>query len=223
MLKNTLIWLFVIMMIKTPFNMNSQEIKLPAPQLTGGMSFAQAVAARHSSRDFNPEKTIDDTVLGQLLWSAVGVNRSDAASPIEGKAPADRCNPTALNSQEITAYVFSAKGVYEYLPHTHSLAMRKEGDHRVLLAGTKAFSQDFVTSAPYVVLFVADMSKLPKNEASQLMAAMDAGIACENLNLACSALGVSTVPRATMDHAGVSALLGLPATQILMLNNPIGY
>jgi len=41
--------------------------------------------------------------------------------------------------------------------------------------------------------------------------------------LACSALGLATVPRATMNVEAVSRLLGLDDKQIPMLNNPLGY
>jgi hypothetical protein len=55
------------------------------------------------------------------------------------------------------------------------------------------------------------------------MAAVDTGIVCENINLFCSAAGFSTVPRATMDSKGISALLNLNENQIPLINNPVGY
>ena len=77
--------------------------------------------------------------------------------------------------------------------------------------------------APYSVVFVADTGNLPEGAQRLVLAAFDAGIACENLTLACSALGLATVPRATMNVEAVSRLLGLDDKQIPMLNNPLGY
>ncbi|MDR1224884.1 MAG: SagB/ThcOx family dehydrogenase, partial [Tannerella sp.] len=39
----------------------------------------------------------------------------------------------------------------------------------------------------------------------------------------CSAAGLATVPRATMDRDGLAKALQLTDRQYLMLNNPVGY
>ncbi len=204
-------------------NMNAQEIKLPPVDIAAGKTFMQAVADRKSVREFDAACIVPDSVLGQLLWASVGVNRVNAEKPSNGKQPVNRSNPTALNCQEITAYVFGEKGVWEYLPQSHSLRPVADADNRRLIAGTASFSQEFVLDAPYSVVFVADTGNLPEGPQRLVLAAFDAGIACENLTLACSALGVATVPRATMNVEAVSRLLGLDDKQIPMLNNPLGY
>lgn len=202
--------------------MTAQEIQLPAPSRSGGMPMREVVARRHSVRDFDPSRAISHATLGQLLWMTAGVNRPDAKPGAEGNA-VNRSNPTARNWQEIRLYVFDKSGVYEYCPSTHSLALVKEGDHRSLVAGTAEFSQDFVLDAPASVVFVADLTGLPEGEQVKAMGLVDAGIACENLTLACTSEGIATVPRATMDIRGISALLGLTPRQIPVINNPIGY
>lgn len=63
--------------------------------------------------------------------------------------------------------------------------------------------------APYSIVFGADTVKLREKAERKLWAAFDAGTACESLNLACCALGLSTVPRATMDLAGISKNIAL--------------
>lgn len=202
--------------------MTAQERKLPAPSLNGGMPMNEVVANRHSVREFDASREISDSTLGQLLWMTVGINRPDAAPNPLG-ASANRSNPTALNRQEIRLFVFDKKGVWEYEPSSHSLMLVKEGDHRNLIAGTKAFSQDFVLDAPVSIVFIADMANLPEEDRTEAMALVDAGIACENLNLACASEGIATVPRATMDDDGISELLGLTSRQIPVMNNPMGY
>lgn len=204
-------------------HMEAQERKLPVADITAGKLFMQTVSDRQSTRNFDINKEISDAILGQLLWASLGVNRENAISPFPGRPLANRCNPTAMNSQEISAYVFGKDGVWEYLPEPHSLRLMTDGDYRALVAGTEAFSQDYVENAPYSIVFVADLSKLPEKADRKVWAAFDAGIACENLTLACSALGLSTVPRATMNVAGIQSLLKLSETQLPMLNNPIGY
>lgn len=202
--------------------MTAQEKKLPAPSFTEGKPMNEVVAKRHSVREFDPVKEVNDAVLGQLLWMTAGVNRPYAQSSKFG-APVNRSNPTARNWQEIRIFVFGKGGVWEYIPAPHALSLVKEGDYRSLVAGTAGFSQDFVMDAPYSVVFVADMTGLPDDEHARAMALVDAGIACENLNLACESEGIATVPRATMDIKGISKLLGLTPMQIPVMNNPIGY
>lgn len=211
----------ILAMVAT-FAMTAQERKLPAPSFCGGMPMNEVVANRHSVREFDSSRDIEDSILGQLLWLTAGVNRPEAA-PGRFGVPANRCNPTARNWQEIRVFVFDKKGAWEYLPSSHSLSLTKEGDHRALIAGTKEFTQDFVLEAPVSIVFVADMSELPEDEHVKAMALVDAGIACENLNLACISEGIATVPRATMNSAAISALLNLTPRQIPVMNNPIGY
>lgn len=208
--------------ITTSLIMAAQDRKLPAPSFSGGMPMNEVVANRHSVREFDTTREISDSTLSQLLWMAIGINRQDAA-PGRFGVPADRSNPTALNWQEIRAFVFDKDGVWEYIPSTNSLSFVKEGDHRKLIAGTEEFKQEYVLEAPVSIVFVADMSKLPEGDQTKSMAFVDAGIACENLNLACVSEGIATVPRATMDAAAISRLLGLTSRQLPVMNNPIGY
>ena len=49
------------------------------------------------------------------------------------------------------------------------------------------------------------------------------GIVSQNINLFCAGVGLSTVPRASMDQQGLRALLKLSESQVPMLNNPVGY
>lgn len=202
--------------------MTAQEWKLPAPSFNGGKPMNEVVAERHSVREFDSSREIDDTILGQFLWMTAGINRPDAEPSALG-LPANRCNPTARNWQEIRVFVFDKKGVSEYLPSSHSLSLVKEGDYRDLIAGTKDFSQDFVLDAPVSIVFVADLTNLPEGEQAKAMALVDTGIACENLNLACASEGMVTVPRATMASQAISQLLGLTERQIPVMNNPVGY
>ena len=72
--KNIFARLAVIIFAMTiSLNMTAENKKLPAPDTTGGMPMNSVVAQRHSVREFDPAKAVDDATLGQLLWMAVGV------------------------------------------------------------------------------------------------------------------------------------------------------
>lgn len=129
-----------------------------------------------------------------------------------------------MNRQEIRLFVFTKAGVYEYLRKENLLKKATDGDQRQLVAGPAGRGQNFVLDAPVSLVMVMDIDKFGgDNEHARLMTAVDAGIVCQNINLYCEAVGLATVPRATMDAKGIQQLLGLGERQIPVMNNPVGY
>ncbi len=186
------------------------QTTLPAPnKAKKTASVMEALSTRHSSRAFSA-KELSMQELSDLLWAACGKNRPD------GKLTA----PTAMNKQEIRVFVFTAKGVCEYLPQTNQLVEKAKGDHR----GIVAAGQDFAKTAPVSLVLVADMDKFgSSNEGAKMMMAVDTGIVSENINVYCEAAGLVTVTRGTMDQAAIKKLLGLNDNQLPLINNPVGY
>lgn len=182
---------------------------LPTPDTDGGAPLMTSLARRHSTRNFDP-RPLNDSTLGNLLWAAAGQNRPDGR----------RTSPTARNKQEIDIYLFDAEGVWLYDATSHSLIPAAEGDRRQLIAG----GQEFAAKAPVSLLMVGNGDRFgAEDERAMLMMAADAGIVSQNINLFCASEGLATVPRATMDIEGITALLNLPASRKPLLNNPIGF
>lgn len=188
---------------------DAQNISLPVPEMDGGLPVNKALAERRSLREFDSTKTLPLQTVSNLLWATCGINRPDGGM---------RTNPTARNFQEIDAYWFDANGVYYYDYQSNQLVEVAKGDHRALVAGTEKFRQDFVLEAPASVVIVADTSK-----AGMTASLIDAGIACENLNVFCAGNGLATVPRMTMDVNAIQVLLTLPDSKLPVLNNPVGF
>lgn len=188
----------------------AQTTNLPKPNMQRQtLSVMAAYQQRKSVREYSA-KALSDQDLSDLLWAAQGQNRED------GHLTA----PTAMNRQEIRLYVFTAKNVSLYDPKANILTQVADGDHRDIVASGQAFAKD----APVVLVMVADLDKFgSNNQQAQAMAAVDTGIVCENINFFCSAAGLCTVPRATMDSKAISSLLGLNQNQIPLINNPVGY
>lgn len=188
----------------------AQTQKLPhANMQRKTLPVMEAYNQRKSVREYS-KKELTEQDLSDLLWAAQGKNRPD------GHLTA----PTAMNKQEIRLYVFSAKGVSLYSPQSHSLTQVVVGDHRGIVAGR----QDFAKAAPVCLVMVADMEKFGSdNSHAQWMVGVDVGIVCENINLFCSAAGLCTVPRGTMDQKAIQTLLKLNDRQVPVINNPVGY
>ncbi len=188
-----------------------QAIKLNEPNKSRGSATMKALSDRHSDREFNAgDISLQD--LSDLLWAANGINRND------GK----RTAPSAMDRREIDVYVVRKDGAYLYDAGSHTLKPIAKGDYRKAVAGGQ---QDFVTTAPISIVLVANLEKLgnASEENTRIIAAIDAGIVCQNINIFCSAVGLSTVPRASMDKNALKEAFKLSDTQLLLMNNPVGY
>ncbi len=187
-------------------------IKLPEPDLSLDKTLMKALQNRHSTREFSG-KEIPLEVLSTILWAGCGVNR-----PQEGKITA----PSAINKQDILVYVVRKDGAYLYNPQDNTLDKVAEEDLRGAVAGP----QEFAATAPVSLVYVSNQNKFPNeipSGAKAVMGAIDAGYVSENVSLVCTALGLSTVPRMTMDTASLRKGLNLCEGQELLLNQQIGY
>lgn len=187
-----------------------ENIQLPKPSMDNNVTLMQSLQNRHSSREF-ADRQISDDVLSTVLWAACGINR-----PESEKITA----PSAINAQDIIVYVVRNDGAYRYEPKENALAKISGKDLRQLVAGP----QTFAASAPVSLVLVSDHNKFGghSNGASR-MGILDAGYVSENICLVCSALGLNTVPRMTMDTDGLKKELGLDDSYDFIVNSQIGY
>ena len=184
-------------------------IKLNAPDKTRGSAVMKAFSDRQSGREYTNE-SLRPQDLSDLLWAANGINRAD------GK----RTAPSCRDFRDVEVYVVLPEGTYLYDAQAHALNPLTAGDYR----GAVAASQDFAKAAPVCIVLAADMTKYDNtSESSKLMAAIDVGIVCQNINVACAGLGLATVPRGSMDQATLKNVLKLSDMHLLLMNNPVGY
>lgn len=211
-MKNILTIVCVAMLLAATSCNAQDNIQLPKPSMDNNVTLMQALQNRHSTREY-ADKQISDDVLSNVLWSACGINR-----PGEGKITA----PSAINAQDILVYVVRQDGVYLYQPKSNALQKVSNKDLRTAVAGR----QSFAATAPISLVLVSNHNKFPQqmpNEAKTRMGVVDAGYVSENICLACSALGLNTVPRMTMDTEALKKKLGFDGNYDLVLNSQIGY
>lgn len=209
-MKSIFLSLVAACMLSGAYAQTLSPIQLKAPEKKAGLSVMETLANRHSTREFSNKKlTLQE--LSNLLWAANGINR-----PEKGM----RTAPSAMNAQEVDVYVCMEEGAFLYDAKSNQLQSVIQEDLRGLVGG----KQTFVKNAPVVLLMVSDLSKLPggNSEQTKLMAAIDAGIVSQNISIACSGLGLITVPRASMDKEALAQKLKLKSTQLLLMNNPVG-
>ena len=202
--------LTICLSIATMCVMAQNVIKLPEPDKNVPMTLYQALQQRKSVREYS-SKDIDDMKLSQLLWAAVGINRPD------GHLTA----PTAVNAQDITVYVCRKDGAYLYVAKDNALQKVSDKDLRKEIAS----AQQFAAEAPVSLVIVTDNAKFRGGSTNgpTISGAIDAGYVSQNIDLACEALGLVTVPRATMDKDALKKELKLTEAQNPILNHPVGY
>lgn len=181
------------------FNMSTIR-KLPAPiEIT--MPLAQVLGRRRSCREFS-EEPVDESILSALLWACAGRNSADGR----------RTAPSALNCREVDCFVFDNQGVWLYDADANSLTQVAEGDQR----GSTTIGQTFVQQAPVTLMLAVNHDKdtpLSSGRRGDICRSADVGAMMQNALLACAAMGLAAVPRASFDPQTVLQAMSQTAQQ----------
>ena len=206
------VYLFLVFVLLSVPAFAAEDIKLPAPEKSGGIGVLDAAAARQSAGDFEDTELTPEQ-LSTLLWVAGGVNRDN------GKLT----YPTASNIQDMIIFAFTKSGTYRYNPSEHSLTLIAEGDNRVLTG-----SQPFVAKAAVDLLYVQDASKWANTgrkvppEAILNCGFAHAGLSMQGVYLYAASQGWGARTRMNFDRKGLTKLLGLTKNHNFTLMQCVG-
>ncbi len=186
-----------------------QNVQLPQPdQKLLSKSLGDALMQRRSGRSYDATRPLTEVQLSTILWAACGVS-----NPQSGKITA----PSAVNMQDIRVYVCTPKGVCLYNAKENSLEPICSANIMADLAAGQAFAKD----APVNLLLVSWQEGRPRK--SEKWGNVDCGYVSQNIYLACTAMGLQTVARGSMNEEAVRKALNLPEGVQVLLNHPIGY
>ncbi len=185
-------------------------IKLPPPDMEGGMPLMKALKERKTSREFS-DKKLTDKQLSNLLWAAFGINRQDS-----GK----RTAPSAMNGQEIAVYVALPEGLYLYEAKEHDLKLIVEKDIRAATGMQKQAGE-----SPVSLIYVADFGqmKMGAKEDKIMYSAADTGFISQNVYLYCASEGLATYVRGAIDRTALAKEMKLSKGQNIILAQSVGY
>jgi len=188
---------------------SATSIPLPPPAKHGGLPLMDALAKRHSSREF-ASTPLPLPLLSDLLWAAYGMNRAGGGRTV----------PSALNAQEIDVYVALPAGAYFYDAAAHQLHLVAASDLRRVTG-----YQDFVDEAPLDLVYVADHARMGMVPVAQResYASTAAGAIAQNVYLFAACNDLATVIRAWIDRAAIADALGLTHDQQVLLSQTVGY
>ena len=200
----------------------NERIELPPARREGNLSVERSLWVRRSVRAFT-EKGLQLSDLGQLLWSAQGVNRTSG----EG-----RTTPSAGGSYPLSAHAVVGKepgvgelepGLYLYDPAGHSIERTLDGDLREELCAA-CLNQRFIAAAPVTIVIAANYKRITMyyGDRGVRYAHMEAGHAGENVWLQAVALGLAAVAVGAFDDKAVSKVTHLPADLEPVYLLPVG-
>jgi hypothetical protein len=189
-------------------------IKLPPPQMVGGMPLMQALKLRQSTRGgYGPDVPLSMQVISNLLWAADGINRP----------PSHRTAPSAADWQNIDIYVTTAAGLFLYDPIKHELKVLGKEDVRAV-----AGQQDFVKTAPLNLIYIADMARavfggknMPPVDQNRSFA--NVGSIAQNVYLYCASENLACIVRAMVDAAAITKTLNLRPDQKVILAQTVAH
>lgn len=169
-------------------------IQLTDPNLTGKLTFEEALAKRRSVRQFSSQ-ALTRSQIGQLAWAGQGVTDRQRGL---------RTAPSAGAIYPIELFFATAEGVYGYRPTEHSLLQISEQDIRSNLARATATPEP-VIGAGCAIIVTGSSRKLAKRFGSKARTylALEAGHVAQNIQLQAVCLGLGSVTVGGLDTAAV--------------------
>ena len=200
-------------------NKGDQLIELPAPAHSGQVSVEEALWGRTSVREYRSD-ALDLRQVGQLCWAAQGMSGAEG----------HRTAPSAGGLFPLEVYVVAGnveeleRGVYHYLPESHSIERVASGDIRSELASA-ALDQRWMENAPVILVIAAvyERTHAKYGERTLRYVNMEVGAASQNVYLTAESLGLGTVFVGAFYELRVQSAMELAEDVIPLCLMPVGY
>ena len=200
-----------------PCNPEDKKIILVKPgdwKLIYEVSVETAMARRKSRRSY----TKDDIKLEELsflLWSTQGLREKRSAARNFRTVPSAGCR----HALETYVAAFRVEGIpkaiYRYLPMSHQLVEFIKHEHLEDLISRAALGQSFAGESAVTFIWTTIPARMEwrYGMASYKVIAIDAGHVCQNLYLACEAIGAGTCAIAAYDQELADSVLGVDGNE----------
>ncbi|MHB0878044.1 MAG: SagB/ThcOx family dehydrogenase [Anaerolineae bacterium] len=187
------------------------DLIAPKDFAVGNVPLLDLIRQRRSRRRFSLDPLSLEEI-SFLLWSTQGVHEVYR----EGVATR-RTVPSAGARHPFETYLAVGRveglepGLYRYLPLSHRLCQLCSADALLQQLAGACYGQEFVAHAAAVFIWsvIPYRTEWRYTVTSPKLIALDAGHVCQNLYLACEAVGAGTCAIGAYNQAAVDALLGL--------------
>ena len=199
--------------LQQPVPEDAEILDLPAPTSLklSPQDIFFVFANRRSRRRFALEP-LSLPELSFLLWATQGVHKviRDGVATLRTVPSAGARHPleTYLAIHRVQGLT---SGLYRYLPLTHKLCFLRKDETLPHKIADAALGQTFVGEAAVVFVWTAVpyRTEWRYHVLSHKVIAIDAGHVCQNLYLACEALGLATCAVAAYNQKKMDELLGV--------------
>lgn len=196
--------------VQKPVPPDSRIVKLPNQETWSiqPCDLQSAIANRESHRRFTHDQLSLDE-LAFLLWATQGVRKELHEAAVLRTVPSAGCRHPFETYLAILRVGNLENGIYRYLPLDHSLVFVKGGDNLAghLTAATRGQSFAGQAAVTFIWTVIPERTEWRYAEASYKVIALDAGHVCQNLYLACEAIGAGTCAIAAYEQTIVDVLL----------------
>ena len=184
-----------------------------------------AIGSRKSRRNFLDDPlTLDE--LSLLLWATQGVRAIKHEAAVLRTVPSAGCRHPFETYLAILRVEGLEKGIYRYLPLDHSLVLENtSGDDIAARLVMATHGQRFAGEAAVTFIWTAIPARTEWRyaEAFYKVIAIDAGHVCQNLYLACEAIGAGTCAIAAYCQNLVDELIGVDGdSEMAVYLAPVG-
>ena len=195
----------------TPPDARLYDLVPPEETRLGAMPVAEAMARRRSRRRFTPEPLSLDE-LSFLLWATQGVHEV-----FRGGLATRRVVPSGGARHPFETYLLINRvtdlgpGLYRYLALDHKLCFLRSDDSLAVGLEEACMDQGFASKGAVAFIWsvVPYRTEWRYTIVSPKIIALDAGHVCQNLYLACEAIGAGTCAIGAYDQGKLDTLLGL--------------
>jgi SagB-type dehydrogenase family enzyme len=192
-----------------PLPEGARVVELPDPGSIslGSTPLLQALRGRRSRRKFGPGPLGLDE-LAFLLWATQGMEKLTPSHR-------QRTVPSAGARHSLETYLYLARvtgvepGLWRYQPIEHAIVLLQEDRDLAARMDEALFQQYWKAAAVFVWTTVPYRTEWRYSVVSHKVIALDAGHVCQNLYLACEAIGCGTCALGAYDQEKLDGLLGV--------------
>lgn len=181
--------------VQKPVQADSKIISLPKREKWHfkGCELQNAIASRESHRKFM-DLPVSLEELAFLLWSTQGVRAILHEAAVLRNVPSAGCRHPFETYLAVLRIEGLEPGLYRYLPLNHALVHERKLTNISSLLAEACHGQSFAGQSAVTFIWTAVVARTEWRyaEASYKVIALDAGHVCQNLYLACEAVGCGT-------------------------------
>ena len=210
--------------VQKPFPEGAAVTALPDPGGLGFISLEGAIRSRESRRSYSREP-LSLNEISFLLWATQGLRGVPEQGHALRTVPSAGCRHALETYLAVFRVTGLDEGLYRYLPVDHELVLLKKPEGLETETARAALGQRFTGRSAVTFIWTAIPYRMEwrYGDAAYKVIALDAGHVCQNLYLACEAIGAGTCAIAAYDQEKADRLAGVDGEEeFVIYMAPVG-